>query len=77
MKILLPPLGYRYRNDEKVYADNEGDVLEACLSLSDDPGYQEAVKNDTHKSRLKELKKMGFEVMEEEDWEKYKKTIKN
>jgi len=60
MRILLPPFGYIFEGE--VNADNEQDVLDVCLSLSDDPQFKEVVKNDTHKGRLKNLKAMGFRI---------------
>ena len=61
---LLAPFGYKLQ--EEIDTDNERDVLELMLNLSDDPGWLRNVSLDTHKNRLKVLKQNGFQIEGEE-----------
>jgi hypothetical protein len=61
---LLAPFGYKLQ--EEIDTDNERDVLELMLNLSDDPGWLRHVSLDTHENRLKVLKQNGFQIEGEE-----------
>ena len=43
--------------------EEEKEILETCLGLSDDPKYKEAVQSSTHIERVRDLWSMGFGVV--------------
>lgn len=43
----------------------EEDILKLCLSLSDDKDFQQDVKDSSHRERVEQLEKNGFEIPNE------------
>lgn len=59
MSQIYAPIGYLL--NKKFDSNNEKEILELCLSFSDDTEYQKNVKESSHKERLKNLQENGFE----------------
>lgn len=63
--LIQAPLGYKLV--QKIHSDNEEEVMNLCLNLSDDENYKRHVYEDSHQERLDMLKENGFIVDESDE----------
>lgn len=65
VKKLFPPFGYEAEGVDCLDAENDREILEFSLSLSNDPDYLRAVALDTPEGRILNLLNNGFSYEEE------------